>query len=89
MAVFSTPYLTICAFSVKRQKVRPLSWVEPLWELFPGGRPLKGRRNIVLTKNASYEKDGVEIVHSMEEAIELIRGEKRASCLYNRRRQYI
>ena len=45
-------------------------------ESFPGGRPLKGRRNIVLTKNASYKKDGVEIVHSMEEAIELIRGER-------------
>ena len=45
-------------------------------ESFPGGRPLKDRRNIVLTKNASYKKDGVEIVHSTEEAIELIRGKR-------------
>ena len=34
---------------------------------FPGGRPLKGRRNIVLTRqNAAI--DGAEIAHSPEQA---------------------
>ena len=34
---------------------------------FPGGRPLKGRRNIVLTRQ-SAAIDGAEIAHSPEEA---------------------
>lgn len=36
-------------------------------ESFPGGRPLPGRTNIVLTKNASYKVKGAIVVHSMEE----------------------
>ena len=40
-------------------------------ETFPGGKPLKDRTNIVLTKSASYEKKGDEIVvHSVEECLE-------------------
>ena len=35
------------------------------------GRPLPGRRNIVITRNESYNADGIEIVSSLEEAIEL------------------
>ena len=34
---------------------------------FPGGRPLKGRRNLVLTAQA-LEIPGAEVVHSPEEA---------------------
>ena len=36
---------------------------------FPGGRPLKGRHNIVLTRQA-LEIPGAEVVHSPEEAAE-------------------
>ena len=36
-------------------------------ESFPGGRPLKNRVNIVLTKNKEYAKDGAVIVHDMDE----------------------
>ena len=36
-------------------------------ESLPGGRPLPGRTNIVLTANPDYEKEGCVIVHSMEE----------------------
>jgi dihydrofolate reductase len=32
------------------------------------GRPLPGRRNIVVTRNAAYSADGVEVVHSLHEA---------------------
>lgn len=32
----------------------------------PGGRPLPGRRNIVLTRNTAFAREGVEIVHSPE-----------------------
>ena len=35
---------------------------------FPGGKPLKGRHNIVLTTQA-LEIEGAEVVHSVEEAL--------------------
>lgn len=34
------------------------------------GRPLPGRRNIVVTRNADYQAEGITIVHSLDEAIE-------------------
>ena len=37
---------------------------------FPGGRPLKGRRNIILTRQ-KMSIDGAEIAHSAEEAAEI------------------
>lgn len=37
---------------------------------FPGGRPLRGRRNIVLTRGASAI-DGAELAHSAAEAYEM------------------
>lgn len=41
-------------------------------ESFPGGRPLPNRRNVVLTRDASFARKGVEVAHSIEEALELI-----------------
>ncbi|MTD29760.1 dihydrofolate reductase [Planomicrobium sp. YIM 101495] len=35
------------------------------------GRPLPGRKNIVLTGNREYHQEGVEIVHDLDEAIRL------------------
>jgi dihydrofolate reductase len=37
------------------------------------GRPLPGRLNIVITRNTAYKPDGVTVVHSIEDAIELAR----------------
>ena len=37
---------------------------------FPGGKPLKGRVNIVLTNNRSFKKDGAICVYSAGGAIE-------------------
>ena len=37
---------------------------------FPGGRPLKGRENIVVTRQ-NIEIEGAEVAHSTEEAIAL------------------
>ena len=37
------------------------------------GRPLPGRRNIVVTRNASLAAPGIEFAHSLEEAIALTR----------------
>ena len=36
------------------------------------GRPLPNRRNIVLTRNAEWQQDGVEVVNSLQAAIQLI-----------------
>ncbi len=38
-------------------------------ESFPQGQPLKGRVNIVITKNCDYKVKGAVIVHSVEEAL--------------------
>ena len=38
-------------------------------EDFPGGKPLKNRNNIVITRQ-SITIDGAEVVHAMEEALE-------------------
>lgn len=45
---------------------------------FPGGRPLRGRRNLVVTRQA-LEIEGAEVVHSTEEA--LAAAKKSERCL--------
>lgn len=40
-------------------------------EALPDGRPLPGRRNIVLTHNPDFVVDGAEVVHSIEELLEI------------------
>ena len=38
------------------------------------GRPLPGRRNLVITRNRDYRAPGCEVVHSVDEAIAACRG---------------
>lgn len=33
----------------------------------PGGRPLPGRTNLVLTRNRDFRRDGVTVLHSLDE----------------------
>ncbi|RHW37598.1 type 3 dihydrofolate reductase [Lysinibacillus yapensis] len=40
------------------------------------GRPLPGRRNIVITRNENYNVEDVEVVTSLEEALEICEGEQ-------------
>ncbi len=42
-------------------------------DTFPGGRPLKDRTNIVLTKNPSYQNGDAVAVHSLEELLETLK----------------
>src|SRR5690242_13533229 len=35
------------------------------------GKPLQGRRNIVITRNKDWKQESVQVAHSVEEAIEL------------------
>ncbi len=44
-------------------------------EGFPGCRPLKERRNIVLTRDADFAREGVEVVHSVDEALAAVSDE--------------
>ncbi len=38
------------------------------------GRPLPARRNIVVTHNRQWRHDGVEVVHSLADALQLVEG---------------
>lgn len=48
---------------------------------FPGGKPLQGRHNIVLTKQ-NLVKEGVTVVHSKEEADRLLKQIEDTSQIY-------
>lgn len=43
-------------------------------EEFPGGRPLQGRTNIILSHDEGYFVDGADVVHSLEELFIKIAG---------------
>ena len=48
------------------------------WDSLPERfRPLPGRRNVVITRNAEWNGAGAERVASLEEAFELLAGEER------------
>ena len=53
---------------------KPLIIGRKTWESFPK-RPLPGRTNIVITRDASYRADGAALVHSFEEALTRARAE--------------
>ncbi len=38
---------------------------------FPGGKPLRGRKNVVLTRQNDFRAEGAETAHSVEEALAL------------------
>ena len=42
------------------------------------GKPLPNRRSIIITRNTSYKKEGCEVVHSLENAIKLIKDQDNA-----------
>ena len=44
-------------------------------DTFPGGRPLPNRRNIVITHNPDFVREGAEVVPSTQAALELAAGE--------------
>ena len=42
-------------------------------ESLPGGQPLAGRVNLVMTRDRSFQRKGAAAVHSMEEALKTLR----------------
>jgi len=51
------------------------------WESLGKYRPLPGRRNIVVTRNAAYEAPGASVAGSLESALDLCAGEDRVSVI--------
>lgn len=49
------------------------------------GRPLPGRRNIIVTRNEGYHVEGCEVVHSVEGVFELCKMKKRFLFLAERK----
>ena len=45
-------------------------------ESFPGAEPLKDRRNVVLTRDAGYNPEGVDIAHSIGEALDMVKSDE-------------
>lgn len=40
------------------------------------GKPLPGRRSVIITRNRNYSMEGCEVVHSLEAALELTKTEE-------------
>ncbi len=53
---------------------KPIVMGRKTWESFPK-RPLPGRTNIVITRDASYAAPGALVVHSLEDALAKARAE--------------
>ncbi|MCH5642454.1 MULTISPECIES: dihydrofolate reductase [unclassified Gordonia (in: high G+C Gram-positive bacteria)] len=63
------------------RRFRELTGADPVimgrktWESLPARfRPLPGRRNVVITRSATYTADGAEIVHTVDDALALVDG---------------
>ncbi|MDF1598328.1 dihydrofolate reductase [Mesorhizobium sp. YIM 152430] len=54
---------------------KPIVMGRRTWESFPK-RPLPGRTNIVITRQADFADEGAVVAHSLEEAIAIAKGEK-------------
>jgi dihydrofolate reductase len=49
---------------------KPIVMGRKTWESFPK-RPLPGRLNVVITRDLAFRAEGAEVVHSLEEALEV------------------
>ena len=57
------------AFFKEQTIGKPVVMGRKTWESF-GGRPLKDRTNIVMTRDSEYTSQDAQIIHSLEEALE-------------------
>ena len=54
---------------------KPIVMGRKTWDSFPK-RPLPGRTNIVITRNANWRAEGAVVVHSLDEALKTANHEK-------------
>ncbi len=64
----------------ERTAGRPLIMGRKTWESFPK-RPLPGRTNIVITRDASYQAEGAVVVTSLAAALDVAAGEAPAEIM--------
>ncbi len=57
------------AFFKEQTMGKPVVMGRKTWESF-GGKPLKDRTNIVMTRDLEYTTQGAQIIHGLEEALE-------------------
>lgn len=60
---------------VARTKGKPCVMGRKTWESFPK-RPLPGRTNIVVTRDAAYQAEGAVVVQTLEAALAVAAGEE-------------
>src|SRR3989338_6263693 len=39
------------------------------------GRPMPNRKNIIISRDINYKKEGIEVVHSLNKALDLVQAE--------------
>ena len=59
---------------------KPVIMGRRTWESLPR-KPLPGRRNIVITRQADFVAEGAELVHSVDEALAVCAGEADVSII--------
>lgn len=59
---------------------KPVVMGRRTWESLPR-KPLPGRRNIVITRQADFVAEGAELVHSVDEALAVCAGEADVSII--------
>ncbi len=58
---------------------KPVIMGRKTWESL--GRPLPGRTNIVITRDVGYQAEGCVVVHSVEQALEVVAGSDEAMVI--------
>ena len=58
---------------------KPIVMGRKTWESI--GRPLPGRTNIVITRDAGFQADGCRVVHSIEQALEVAAGHEQVMII--------
>lgn len=62
----------LCYISADLKRFKELTLGHPVilgrktLSTFPGGRPLKGRRNLVLSRDPEFQAEGAEVYHDVE-----------------------
>lgn len=57
---------------VRRTKGHTVLMGRKTLESFPGGQPLKARRNVVITRDPGFAREGVDVAHSIDDALAMV-----------------
>ena len=57
---------------VRRTKGHTVLMGRKTLDSFPGGQPLKGRRNVVITRAPGFAREGVDVARSIDDALAMV-----------------